>query len=156
LLITSRDTGRWVIPKGWPMDGLCPHEAAKAEAWEEAGVKGEIANDSIGLYSYDKMMGPAAPLPCVVAVYALRVTGLADRFPEAKQRQRKWFSADKAARLVAERDLRTLLAGLTVTPTGLTGPARDNPERRKDVRPDPGGPDAATASSTAPTEALES
>ncbi|MEN9850080.1 MAG: hypothetical protein RL128_243, partial [Pseudomonadota bacterium] len=44
LLITSRDTGRWVIPKGWPIDGLAPAQTAAREAWEEAGVEGDIAD----------------------------------------------------------------------------------------------------------------
>lgn len=112
LLITSRDTGRWVIPKGWPMDGMDPADAAAREAWEEAGVTGETMPDALGFYSYDKVMKPGHSLPCAVAVYPLRVGELADKFPERKERRRKWFVAAKAARKVAEPELRELLAGL--------------------------------------------
>jgi len=113
LLITSRDTGRWVIPKGWPIRDLNPEASAAREAWEEAGVEGEPDPHCLGLYSYDKGLGPErSPLPCVVAVYALKVRGLADRFPEKKQRRRKWFRPEKAARKVAEPELRALLSSL--------------------------------------------
>jgi 8-oxo-dGTP pyrophosphatase MutT (NUDIX family) len=109
LLITSRDTGRWVIPKGWPMEGLSEAEAAAIEAWEEAGVRGDINADSIGSFVYDKVISPNEVIPCTVAVFALRVAALHTDFPERKQRRRKWFSAGKAAGKVAEPELRQLL-----------------------------------------------
>lgn len=113
LLITSRDTGRWVIPKGWPMQGLSPAEAAAIEAWEEAGVRGEINPDSIGGFAYDKVISPTQAIPCTVAVFALRVAALHTDFPERKQRRRKWFSAGKAAGKVAEAELRQLLKAIS-------------------------------------------
>ena len=112
LLITSRDTGRWVIPKGWPMDKRSPAQAAAQEAWEEAGVQGEIAETRLGSFGYQKVLGPKRALACQVDVFALRVTQLGDKFPERKQRRRKWFSAEKAARKVNEPELRQLLAHL--------------------------------------------
>ncbi len=125
LLITSRDTGRWVIPKGWPIKGLSPEASAAREAWEEAGVEGEADPHCLGLYSYDKGLGPAngpqRQVPCIVAVYSLHVKDLADRFPEVKQRRRKWFAPRKAARKVAEPELRALLAGLDQWPGNRTG-----------------------------------
>ena len=113
LLITSRDTGRWVIPKGWPVTGLTPAGSAAREAWEEAGVEGVITETGIGLFRYDKLMSPQAALPCQVEVFALRVARLKDKFPERGERRRKWFPAEKAARKVAEPELRHLLANLT-------------------------------------------
>lgn len=115
LLVTSRDTGRWVIPKGWPMRDRTASEAAAQEAWEEGGVKGEIVPDALGQYLYDKVMKPGVLLPCCVSVYPLRVATLADSFPERKERRRKWFAAAKAARKVAEPTLRDMLAGLVET-----------------------------------------
>ena len=119
LLITSRDTGRWVIPKGWPKDGMTAAEAAASEAWEEAGVRGQIAEEPVGLFTYDKRRTAKPPLPCVVSVFALRVTGLADQFPERHERRRKWFPAAKAARNVDEAELRTLLLALDDDPDRL-------------------------------------
>lgn len=110
LLVTSRDTGRWVIPKGWPMPDRTPEGAAAREAWEEAGVEGQVSDQCIGLFSYGKVIGPVVSVPCVVAVYPLRVTGLQDRFPERRMRRRKWFTLDKAARRVMEPELRAILA----------------------------------------------
>ncbi|SEN07031.1 8-oxo-dGTP pyrophosphatase MutT, NUDIX family [Gemmobacter aquatilis] len=116
LLITSRETGRWVIPKGWPIKNLPPEHSAAREAWEEAGVEGRADPHCLGLYSYDKALGklpgPRASVPCLVAVYPLKVDALANRFPEAGQRKRKWFSPRKAARKVAEPELQALLAHL--------------------------------------------
>ncbi|PLL11293.1 NUDIX hydrolase [Tabrizicola sp. TH137] len=119
LLITSRDTGRWVIPKGWPMADKRPEEAAALEAWEEAGVTGESAGAALGLYSYDKARKSKEALPCVVSVYPLKVARLAARFPERAERRRRWFSAERAARLVAEPELRALLLHLASDPAAL-------------------------------------
>lgn len=112
LLITSRDTGRWVIPKGWPMNDRSPSQAAATEAWEEAGVSGEIATQDLGLFNYEKLLRPQHSVLCSVRVFALRVTGLADKYPERKERRRKWFAAEKAAKKVAEPELRHLLQSL--------------------------------------------
>lgn len=113
LLITSRDTGRWIIPKGWPMDKRSPSEAAQQEAWEEAGVRGDIAETAIGLFNYVKLLTPKRSCECVVKVFALRVSELVDKFPERKQRRRKWFTAEKAARMVMEPELRQVLLGIS-------------------------------------------
>ncbi len=118
LLITSRDTKRWVLPKGWPVDGLTAAAAAVREAWEEAGVKGQITAEPLGCYGYDKVVGPDAALPCVVTVFGMRVKTVANRFPEQKQRRRKWFSQSGAALLVAEPALQALLRILKVGPGG--------------------------------------
>jgi len=120
LLITSRDTGRWVIPKGWPMAGKSPAESAAQEAWEEAGVRGQEGQDPLGLYTYDKLRGAKEALPCAVSVFPLRVEELAARFPERKERRRRWFGADKAAKLVAEPELRALFQKLAGDPAMLT------------------------------------
>jgi 8-oxo-dGTP pyrophosphatase MutT (NUDIX family) len=112
LLITSRDTGRWVIPKGWPIAGLTPADTAAREAWEEAGVEGSVLEYELGAFGYDKVLGPKSVVPCSVQVYGLRVAGLKDKFPEKKVRRRKWFDHDKAARKVAEPELRELLLAL--------------------------------------------
>lgn len=112
LLITSRDTGRWVIPKGWTISGLSPAESAAREAWEEAGVKGDVSDVSLGDFRYDKILSGATARPCQVQVFALHVSALSDRFPEHKQRRRKWFDAALAARKVQEPELRNLLATL--------------------------------------------
>ncbi len=112
LLITSRDTGRWVLPKGWPIDGRNAPTSAAMEAWEEAGVTGAINPAVVGLFGYDKVMGPKVSWPCMVSVFSLRVASLSRQFPERKERRRKWFAADAAARKVAEPELRALLRGV--------------------------------------------
>ncbi|OYU40490.1 MAG: hypothetical protein CFE33_06565 [Pseudorhodobacter sp. PARRP1] len=124
LLITSRDTGRWVIPKGWPMDNRSPAQAARQEAWEEAGVRGEIAETAIGGFNYVKLLSPTRSCECAVEVFALRVSELLDKFPERKERRRKWFTAEKAARKVNEPQLRQVLLALNDQfAAGLLAPA---------------------------------
>jgi 8-oxo-dGTP pyrophosphatase MutT (NUDIX family) len=123
LMVTSRDTGRWIIPKGWPMLGLAPEAAAAEEAWEEAGVEGEINPVALGRYGYLKVLALAVPVPCAVVVYGLRVLRLADKFPEAKVRRREWFPLAKAATLVQEPELARLIADFTPpVPGGLRAP----------------------------------
>ncbi|MBN8954266.1 MULTISPECIES: NUDIX hydrolase [unclassified Rhizobium] len=109
LLITSRDSGRWVIPKGWPMAGKLPHQVAEREAWEEAGVKGKVRKKSFGYYTYLKSLDTGDTVPSVVQVHLLEVAGLDDRFPEQGQRQRQWFSPNEAAARVREPELKSLL-----------------------------------------------
>lgn len=115
LLITSRETGRWVIPKGWPMEGHSPSDAAAIEAWEEAGVLGQVNPDCLGVFSYNKVTDRSVKKPpvqpCMVSVFEMEVTELAPKFPEQRQRRRKWFALDVAARKVAEPELKALLAG---------------------------------------------
>ena len=111
LLITSREQGRWVIPKGWPIKGCAPHKSAAREAWEEAGVKGKAKPEKLGQYSYPKDLGSAGVLPCAVQVYTLAVEKVKKSFPEAAQRRRKWFTPEDAANRVAEPELREILSG---------------------------------------------
>lgn len=111
LLITSRGTGRWIIPKGWPMSGETPAGAAATEAYEEAGVEGRLSNVVIGIYSYQKGMGGGDNLPCVVAVFPLKVKRLLKTYPEAGERKRKWVSLKKAAQMVDEPELAHIIAG---------------------------------------------
>lgn len=109
LLITSRGTGRWVIPKGWPLPGETPADTAAIEAWEEAGVQGRVHNLCVGIYSYAKTVDRRQTLPCVVAVYGLLVKRLASSFPEQGQRKRKWVGLKRASQMVDEPELSQLL-----------------------------------------------
>jgi len=110
LLVTSRGTRRWIIPKGWPMDGKTPAESAAQEAWEEAGVRGVVDSRPLGLYSYQKTLDEDEPdLPCVAMVYAVRVKTLSSVFPEAGERKRKWVGRKKAVSMVGEPELSRIL-----------------------------------------------
>lgn len=131
LLITSRDTGRWVIPKGWPIPGLAPEAAAAQEAWEEAGVEGDVSPMCLGRYGYSKTLSVSAAVPCAVAVYGLCVAEIGKRFPEAKERQRKWFPKAEAATLVAEPELAQIIAGFAPPVQGRRAPisAEDDDSR---------------------------
>lgn len=111
LVITSRDTGRWVIPKGWPMDGKKANEVAAQEAWEEAGVKGAAGEQSIGSYSYQKGLDHGMKVPCRVQVYPVVVFDMAKRFKEKGVRKLEWVSFPEAAIRVAEPELKELILG---------------------------------------------
>ena len=112
MLITSRDTGRWVIPKGWPMKGRSLAGAAAQEAWEEAGVRGKIEPGEIGRFDYDKVQDEGYSVPIEVRVFTLDVQEEADDFPERGRRKRRWFDPADAARLVAEPGLKRILTNL--------------------------------------------
>lgn len=109
LLVTSRRSRRWIIPKGWPVDQATPAEFAQTEAWEEAGVEGKAAPVCLGIFSYSKELDPGETLPCIVAVFPLKVKKLRTTYPEKADRRRKWFSQKKAAKLVDEPELATMI-----------------------------------------------
>lgn len=113
LLITSRDSRRWVVPKGWPMDGYDAPGAAMQEAWEEAGVaEGNINREPVGSYDYDKQLDNGAEVPVETTVFAVEVETLKDEFPEAAERERKWVTPNEAADLVEEPGLQEILRQL--------------------------------------------
>jgi 8-oxo-dGTP pyrophosphatase MutT (NUDIX family) len=108
LLMTSRDTGRWVIPKGWPMAGKFDYQVAAQEALEEAGVRGKVEKETLGDFSYSKMMRDGLKVTCKVQVYALEVSDMAKNFKEKGERTLEWVSTNEAMKRVQEPELRSL------------------------------------------------
>ena len=121
LLLTSRETKRWVIPKGWPMRGRKPHEAAAREALEEAGVIGHVKKKPIGSYVYFKRRAAHFDV-CTVEVYLLRVERQLETWREKHQRQARWFTPDEAAELVQEPGLIALLRSFARSSEGEAFP----------------------------------
>jgi 8-oxo-dGTP pyrophosphatase MutT (NUDIX family) len=115
VLVTSRETRRWVIPKGWIEPNESPCRSAAREAFEEAGLAGETEPDPIGAYAYSKRMGRGLLLPCRVLVYRFRVARLLADWPEREERTRRLFTPSVAAALVQEAELAELLRGLSRT-----------------------------------------
>ena len=113
-LVTSRRSGRWIVPKGWPMEGRTPAEAAAIEAWEEAGLTGTVSPDPLGVYGYVKQYGGAA-LPIIAVLFAMRVRQVADDFPESQDRKRVWLKPKKAAARLAEPELARIVRKFTRT-----------------------------------------
>ena len=111
LLVTSRDTKRWVIPKGWPWHDTPDHIAAAHEAREEAGILGDTEPETFGAYRYMKRRKHDT-VPVIVNVYRMTVSEELDNWPEAHQRQRTWFSLDDAIAAVQEEELRDLIRQL--------------------------------------------
>jgi 8-oxo-dGTP pyrophosphatase MutT (NUDIX family) len=109
LLITSRSSKRWIVPKGWPMDAKTPAESAAIEAWEEAGVKGICDGRCIGIFSYSKTTDDFGDLPCVAMVFAIEAEKLAKDYPEVHERKRVWVSRKKAAKMVDEPELSRII-----------------------------------------------
>lgn len=116
LLVTSRDTGRWLLPKGWPNEGLTPAQSAAREARDEGGVEGVVWDECLGLIRYEKFVPGQPPLACIVAVFPLRVQALAPRYREKHQRRRKWLTPEQAAALVQEPDAAELLLAFSTHP----------------------------------------
>jgi 8-oxo-dGTP pyrophosphatase MutT (NUDIX family) len=113
LLVTSRETRRWVIPKGWPMAALRDPAAAAREAYEEAGVAGEVREVAIGQFSYGKVFKSGDRNDVTVTVFSLEVTRPLRDWPEKGERQRRWFGRDEAAALVQEPGLKALISGFS-------------------------------------------
>ena len=112
MLVTSRETKRWVLPKGWAEAGLAPHELAAKEAFEEAGLVGQVEREPVGTYRYEKRLRGGRTVPCEVGVYPLWVERQLDDWPERGQRKTQWFTLAQAALAVDEGDLVMLLLSL--------------------------------------------
>jgi 8-oxo-dGTP pyrophosphatase MutT (NUDIX family) len=116
LMVTSRETGRWIMPKGWTMNGKKPWAAAEIEALEEAGALGYIGRDIISQYTYKKKLGKGVSVTCDVDVYPMVVKRLKSNWKERSERKRKWFSAKGAAKKVSEPELAKVLMALAKKP----------------------------------------
>ncbi len=102
MLVTSRETRRWIIPKGWPHKGKAPHDSAAREAFEEAGVIGAVGKQAVGSFPYHKRLKNGGVTVCEVHVFPLRVRRQSKEWPEREQRDVKWLSAKEAAETVKE------------------------------------------------------
>ena len=109
LLISSRDTGRWVIPKGWPIKGLSLAQSAAREAYEEAGLGGQVSKSPIGEFEYGKRLDNGSVQPCKVDVFALEQMIQHQAWPEQGQRKLQWFPVAEAAEAVQEPGLKTII-----------------------------------------------
>lgn len=112
MLVTSRETRRWIIPKGWPIAGVEPHNLAALEAMEEAGLLGKVCDKPIGAYHYDKKRGDGSIVNCSVDTFVFEVEQQMPAWPEQNQRKTQWFAPEEAAAQVQEPELRELIKKL--------------------------------------------
>jgi len=117
LLITSRQTRRWVIPKGWPIMGLKMPQTAAREAFEEAGVEGDLSKKKVGVFHYEKRLASGRLQQIRVAVYSLKVAAEREVWPEVDQREKLWTTLTAAADLVHEAELAELLRNFSPAST---------------------------------------
>jgi 8-oxo-dGTP pyrophosphatase MutT (NUDIX family) len=106
LLITTRDRQEWVIPKGGIVNGMTPPASAAKEAWEEAGVIGQVDDNELGTYKYRKR-GKIYR----VKMYLLPVERVSDYYPEADKRYRRWLDANQAIKLIKKDSLKRIFKG---------------------------------------------
>ena len=120
LLITSRQTRRWIIPKGWPHKDKdkAPHRSAAREAFEEAGVIGAVGRRSIGSFSHDKRLKNGGVVTCKVLVFPLKVDRQDKKWPEKQERELRWLSAHRAAKTVKHPKLSEIIGRLARTNIG--------------------------------------
>lgn len=119
MLITSRESRRWVIPKGWPMKGRKPYEAAAREAYEEAGLIGSIGKRPLGFYLYEKRLKSRDAVHCQVKVFPLEVRKQLKHWPEQHERDDRWFTPSDAAEAVAEAGLAAIIRSACKRDSGL-------------------------------------
>jgi len=112
MLVTSRETRRWIIPKGWPIKGKSPHHSAAREAFEEAGVVGAVATRSVGSFTYEKRLKNGGAVVCEVRVFPLQVRRQNKQWPEKQERVVKWLFAPQAAEKVKEPKLSAIILRL--------------------------------------------
>jgi 8-oxo-dGTP pyrophosphatase MutT (NUDIX family) len=109
LLVTGKGSRRWIIPKGWPMPGMTLAEAAAQEAFEEAGVRGPVDPQPLGDFRHEKNVGPA-DIEVRIVVHAMSVEQELVDYPEARSRERRWFSIAEAVEAVGSAKLGRLIA----------------------------------------------
>lgn len=119
LLITSRRRGRWIVPKGWPMKGYPPFIAASREAFEEAGIIGDISPAPVTTYRYMKALDDGSQAACRVTVFGMNVRGTLSHWREKGQRQRRWFSLEAAAGKLDDIELAEFVRVLETEPERL-------------------------------------
>jgi 8-oxo-dGTP pyrophosphatase MutT (NUDIX family) len=122
LLITSRRRGRWIVPKGWPMKDRPAGAAASREAFEEAGVIGDVSPSPVTCYRYMKALDDGSQVPCRVLVFGMKVRGTLSHWREKGQRQRRWFSLAAAADRLNDAELAAFVRTLDTAPQVL-GPS---------------------------------
>jgi 8-oxo-dGTP pyrophosphatase MutT (NUDIX family) len=135
LLISSRESRRWVLPKGWPRKGRKPHAAAAQEALEEAGVMGKISKDPVGVYHYVKRMKNGSQQTCHVTVFPMRVSRQLKVWPEMHQRTARWFPLHEAAGLVGEPELQDVIRNFEASSEGKAAEAEAEAEVKAEANP---------------------
>lgn len=110
LLVTTRGTGQWIVPKGWPITGKTLPQAAAQEAFEEAGVRGTAGKTELGRFHHRKTDLIEGTMDCTVAVFPLEVAEELASWPERGERVRNWFGAEEAAKKVQSADLAAIIA----------------------------------------------
>ncbi len=113
LLVTTLGKGEWILPKGWPLEGKSLAESAAIEAFQEAGVKGQISSEPVASYTYTKRRAGGEVLFCKALVFPIEILRFYDSFDEKNKRQRAWFSRHQAADAVSLPELRDLLLNFT-------------------------------------------
>jgi len=126
LMVTSRETRRWIVPKGWQEKKVRDRDQARREAFEEAGVIGVISDKPIGGYRYDKRLKSGQIKAVDVAVYSLEACELLDEWPEMDERERRWMTPAQAAMAVQEGTLAALLLSMAVRAPSVSGPESGN------------------------------
>jgi 8-oxo-dGTP pyrophosphatase MutT (NUDIX family) len=109
LLITTLRTHRWIVPKGWPMEGKSPQDAAAQEAMEEAGISGNVAKSPLGSFQYNKLRKNGETVSCKVDVFPMEVAHQRRMWAEKHRREKQWFSVEEALERVTEPGLRRLI-----------------------------------------------
>lgn len=135
LMVTSRETRRWIVPKGWQEKKVKDRDQAAREAFEEAGVIGVISDKPIGSYRYDKRLKNGGLKPLNVAVYALNAEEVLDDWPEMEERERRWMTPAQAAMAVQEGALAALLLSMAVSPPVAACKANRTSTAHREHRP---------------------
>ena len=112
LLISSRDTHRWVIPRGRVERRFGQLGTATQEAFEEAGIIGEVGSTPLGCYTYFKRAADGTDTPAVVRVFPCKVVEQLADWPEKESRSQEWVTVDRAVRMVREKGLARLFRRL--------------------------------------------
>ncbi len=118
LLVTSRASRHWLIPKGWPMTGQSDRASAMQEAYEEAGIRGTGSTLPLGSYRFQKALFDGTEMPCIMSVYGMSDVVELEAWPEMEQRERRWIAQLEALEMIHDWALARFLAGAHIDARG--------------------------------------
>ena len=116
MLVTSRGKGRWIVPKGWQEPDRAPYMSAALEAFEEAGVIGEVVPRPLATFEYLTVSDTLDEERRLVTLFSMHVVGTLTNWPERHQRKRRWFGLAEAANVVDDPELASVIAALDRDP----------------------------------------
>ena len=102
LLVNTNGGNKWTFPKGTPEPAMSQSQTAEQEAWEEAGVRGQIEPRHFHLYLHSKGVFWKSPGVREFVVKAFLMEVERTEPTHEPERNPTWFSPEDAKKTLAK------------------------------------------------------